>query len=198
MGWNKDSRNFFFAPDSNWTLIWHLLISVHSKYSVRKLPTKLPCNPFHFASKPRIFVYECLCVRLSHRPAGNELVFLGHRAASPRVFCGFSQFLPFSLGMHWWETLTRKLYEIHIFSCADVSSKWLPIWSFILKNVDFKKHAIKLNLLIWENKSLPLLPVWMFYSSMNCKMTKFRKLSRGGIYWTETFLTQNIHGSNIS
>ena len=142
-----------------------------------------------------VFMSVCLC---DYHSAGNELVFLGHLAASPRLFCGFSQFLPFSLGMHWWETLTRKLYEIHIFSCADVSSKWLPIWSFILKNVDFKKHAIKLNLLIWENKSLPLLPVWMFYSSMNCKMTKFRKLSRGGIYWTETFLTQNIHGSNIS
>ena len=26
MGWNKAARNFVFAPDSNWTLIWHLLL----------------------------------------------------------------------------------------------------------------------------------------------------------------------------
>ena len=80
-----------------------------------------------------ICVYECLCVQLSHHhlpaPAGNELVFLGHRAAFRPLFCGFSQFLPFSDGMHCWETLTRKLYEIHMFfsSYADVSIKWLLI-----------------------------------------------------------------------
>ena len=28
MGWNKAARIFVFAPDSNWTLIWHLLLCV--------------------------------------------------------------------------------------------------------------------------------------------------------------------------
>ena len=27
MGWNKAARNFVLAPDSNWTLIWHCLLS---------------------------------------------------------------------------------------------------------------------------------------------------------------------------
>ena len=76
-------------------------------------------------SREFLFTSVCvLCTIITPPLAGNELVFLGHRAASPRVFCGFSQFLPFSRGMHWWETLTSKLYEIQIFSCPDVSTEW--------------------------------------------------------------------------
>ena len=31
MDWNIGARNFIFTPDSNWTLIWHLLISICDK-----------------------------------------------------------------------------------------------------------------------------------------------------------------------
>ena len=34
MGWNKAANDFVFAPDSNWTLIWHLLISMQWMFNV--------------------------------------------------------------------------------------------------------------------------------------------------------------------
>ena len=59
-------------------------------------------------SQELLFMSVCLSDYKQAAPAGNELVFLGHCAASPRLFCGFSQFLPFSLP---WNALVRNTYQ---------------------------------------------------------------------------------------
>ena len=54
MGWNEGSRNFIFAPDSNWTLIWHLLL-----YNIRGVSRFAPAIPYlHIL----MCVTHCVCL----------------------------------------------------------------------------------------------------------------------------------------
>ena len=80
MGWNKGARNFIFAPDSNWTLIWHLLLrqleeNLHPVFDLRRFEVRRLVSGF------------CICRAFPHPSSHSSLssALLVASVASPQA-----------------------------------------------------------------------------------------------------------------
>ena len=76
MGWNKAARNFVFAPDSNWTLIWHLLIStqswIHTLYDSMATHSLESFGIFWEMFLPSLFIYCDNVMHIINMRSGNK------------------------------------------------------------------------------------------------------------------------------